>query len=47
MSIEILKYMFHVQYFYQVCVSANKVKPRVSFIHIKYFGIICFRKTGK
>ena len=24
----------------------NKVKPKVSFIYIKYFGITCFRKTA-
>ena len=51
MSIEILKhYIFHVQFFYSVCLlweSANKGKPKVGFIHIKYFGITCFRKTGK
>ena len=45
MSIEILKhYIFHVQFFYSVCLlweSANKGKPKVGFIHIKYFGITC------
>ena len=50
MSIEMLKYyIFHVEYFDSVCLlwkSANKVKPNVSFIHVKYFGITYFRKTG-
>ena len=51
MSIEILKYyIFHAQYFDSVCLlwkSANKVKPKVGFMHKKYFVITCFRKTGK
>ena len=36
--------------FFLLCLlwkTANKVKPKVSFIQIKYFGITCFRKTGK